>query len=118
MKNFGEIFTMLYRDSKFTQVEIAENLGVSHPTVVRWTRIDSIDAAMLEKICRFFKYPIVNFFDDDVLNGSNRLSAVNKNEVKPNETMQDAEIRHLKEVLQEKERLIQVLLSQLPRIKG
>lgn len=118
MKNFGEIFTMLYRDSKFTQVELAEQLGVSHPTVVRWTRVETIDAAMLEKICRLFKYPIVNFFDEDVISGSNRLAAVNKQEVKPNETIQDAEIRHLREVLQEKERLIQVLLAQMPKIKG
>lgn len=116
MKKFGEIFTMLYKDSGYTQVDIAKKLNVSHPTVFRWQEQESIDAAMLEKICRMFRYPIVNFFDEDVITGSNRLSSVMTNKVQQN--VCNEEVQHLKEMLkktedllEEKERFIQFLLA-------
>lgn len=67
MKHFGKVFSELLFRSGVSQKAVGEQLGLSHVTVTRMKETPTVDAAVLEKVCRVFHVPVTYFFDADVL---------------------------------------------------
>jgi hypothetical protein len=72
----------------------------------------------LEKLARFFKVPVSYFFDENsspnnYINANNHSVALGNNSVTGDISLSNCqkELEHLKQLLEEKERLIQVLMK-------
>lgn len=124
MVNFGEIFTELMDSSPLSIAEIALGLGCKQPNLYKLKQKESVDAQLLEKVCRLFEVSPLIFFDEDVLKNeipANRLQ--NKNNVVLGKALMNIgaldDIRNLKAMLEEKnkqledkERFIRYLLNE------
>lgn len=106
MKHFGNAFSELLFRTGITQKAVGEKLHTSHVTVTRWKNEPSIDASTLEQICRIFHVPIEYFFDADVIDNANSI----KNNPLEIELLR-AENAMLHQLLDEKERTIQLLMA-------
>lgn len=106
------------------QIEIkklAERIDMSEQNLHRCIRNNKIDAATLEKIALVLDTPISYFFETEpksnnsishVEGNNNILSAGGNNNVTfHNQAECEKEVVHLKAIIEEKERLIQVLMK-------
>lgn len=107
----------------------AANIGVSTSSVFKYYNKEHFDSELLEKFCSELNVPITTFFDDNITNqtstgNSNVLVGRDNNGNISTKECQDQledallEIKYLKEVidgkdklLEEKERLINVLMN-------
>lgn len=110
MKHFGRMFEELLYRKGYTQKEVGERLGLSHVTVTRMKRQESVDAALLEKVARIFHVPVTLFFDGDVAYGRPEPDGAEP-EVGVQLELLKLDNAHLKAIVAEKERLIKVLLK-------
>lgn len=88
--------------------KLAQEIGMSVQNLHRCVRVNQIQAHQLELIASLLGVSIISFFDD------NNMGNIIKSKVKQNNDVMDSnekEIEHLKALLEEKERLIQVLLK-------
>lgn len=111
--NFGEYFGNLVDNCNLGISELSEGLNISKAQLYRFRERSSIDFATLENICRFFKINPSIFFDDELTDlptdGIPHLPGRSlRNEI---DFGQDEKIRMLEELVKEKERFIQHLLS-------
>lgn len=125
MKHFGTQLDILFREKKIVQKKFAEKIGVTEVTVSKWKSLRSIDAETLERIAQILNVPVEYFFDDvkyqkvvsanhgsaASINGNAVVRNVNRD--KDNDCDKNKEIEHLKQLLEEKERTIKILMSQL-----
>lgn len=95
---------------------LAEEIGMSEQNLHRCITLNKIQAGELEKIANIFDVPIGYFFDKDA--GSSNINIGhqvkgNGNKVSGDITLSECqkEIAHLKELLVEKERTIQILMN-------
>lgn len=79
--------------------ELASRIGKDESSIQSMIRTGSTNTKTLEAIAEVFDVPVGIFFDNPA--EGNQDKSLNK----------DAEIAYLKKILEEKERLIQVLLS-------
>ncbi|MEG1672617.1 MAG: helix-turn-helix transcriptional regulator [Alistipes sp.] len=98
--------------------KFAEELGVSVSSVFKYYNKDSFDSSLLEKFANYFGVPVGYFFDEEVANNSQQTQGDNNIVVGRDnngniERLHDCrkEVEHLKAIIEEKERLIQVLLD-------
>lgn len=105
MKHFGKVFSELLFRSGVSQKAVGEQLGLSHVTVTRMKETPTVDALVLEKVCRVFHVPVTYFFDSDVLgegeSGGKTLHVA----------MLEQQNAMLQRLVDEKERTIQILLK-------
>ena len=128
MKHFGNQLDELFRKKRIIQKDFADRMGVTAVTITKWKSQESIDAAKLEAISKILNIPISYWFDDEncQLNqsvvGDGSAASIYGNATAGVIADKDKEIEHLKQLLKEKERLIQVLMNKLycsyDRIKG
>lgn len=88
--------------------KLAQEIGMSVQNLHRCVRVNQIQAHQLELIASLLGVSIVSFFDD------NDTGNIIKSKLKQNDDVADTkekEIEHLKALLEEKERLIRVLLK-------
>lgn len=117
MKHFGNQLDELFRKKKIVQKDFAEKMGVSTVTVSKWKLQESIDAAKLEIISKELNVPITYWFDktnsvnQSIVNGNGSAASVYGNAVVGELAHKDEEIAHLKQLLKEKERTIQILMK-------
>lgn len=109
MKHFGKAFSELLFRSGLTQKSIGEKIGASHVTVTRWKDQPTIDAATLEKLCRIFHVPVTYFFDADVVGDNVAANASDEHALQV--AMLEQQNKMLKQLVDEKERTIQILLK-------
>lgn len=126
----GERLKALIAQKGINIEEFAANIGVSVSSVFKYYNKEHFDSEVLEKFCSELKVPITTFFDDSTVNqnstgNSNVLVGRDNNghitTPECQDQLEDAllEIKHLKDevdgkdkLLHEKERLINVLMSQ------
>lgn len=102
---------------------IAEQIGMSEQNIHRCIRVNQIQAHQLEIIAKFFNVPIGYFFDDDKsvppntasVKGNNNVLVGGNNNGSINKLANcEREVEHLNAIVEEKERLIQVLMKNQP----
>ena len=114
MKHFGNQLDELFRKKRIIQKDFADRMGVTAVTITKWKSQESIDAAKLEAISKILNIPISYWFDDEncQLNqsvvGDGSAASIYGNATAGVIADKDKEIEHLKQLLKEKERLIQV----------
>ena len=105
------------RAKRISIKNLAENVGITEQGLQKLIRDNSTKVETLEKIAHELEVPIGYFFDDTLL-GTQITQTGDKNQVgngniimeHQNDTMAK-EIEHLKKILEEKERTIQILMN-------
>ena len=112
MKHIGQTISAILERKRLTQKHVAEKIGISAVYMNHILKKDSIDCALLERICNALNVSPSLFFDENShsqnIVGSNNIQAINSTialEAK------EREVELLKEVLAEKERTIKILLE-------
>lgn len=94
--------------------DIARRLGISEDGLQKIIRNDSTKTATIEEIAEILEVPVGTFFDDNkyfnqsVAHNGSAASVYGNASVGDDK---DKEIAHLKEIIAEKERTIQILLN-------
>ncbi|WP_129616170.1 helix-turn-helix domain-containing protein [Bacteroides cellulosilyticus] len=117
MKHFGNQLDELFRKKRIVQKDFAEKMGVTAVTITKWKSQESIDAAKLESISKQLNVPISYWFDEthitnqSIANGNGSAASIYGNASAGVLADKDKEIAHLKDLLKEKERTIQILMN-------
>lgn len=95
---------------------LAEEIGMSEQNLHRCINLNKIQAGELEKIAQIFNVPIGYFFDNipsnqSIVNGNGSAASVYGNATAGVLSDKEKEIEHLRELLKEKERTIQLLIN-------
>lgn len=109
----GERIKDLLAEKKVTKKKLAESVGVTAIGLDGIISGSNVRAGNLEKIADFFRLPIDYFFDREV---EIKSMGQNEDESSLSDNIQDGislkkENELLKKIIEEKERLIQVLMS-------
>lgn len=113
----GERINKLLEERKITKVNLYTSVGISGPGLDKMIAGANVRVGSLEKIADFFNVSMDYFFDREIDNSSISIGHhVNGmgNSVSGDITLSDCqkELAHLKQLLEEKERTIQILLKQ------
>lgn len=117
MKHFGNQLDELFRKKRIIQKDFANKMGVTAVTISKWKSQESIDAAKLEVISKVLNIPISYWFDDEcqfnqsIVHGDGSAASIYGNATAGMIADKDKEIEHLKLLLEEKERTIQILMQ-------
>lgn len=95
---------------------LAEEIGMSEQNLHRCIKINKMQAGDLEKIATILHVPIGYFFDEisgnqSVANGNGCAASIFGNANAGAILDKDKEIEHLRQLLKEKERTIQILMN-------
>lgn len=117
MKNVGQEISRIIKEKRLVQKDVADTIGISPVYLSNIMHKPSIDAALLERISMAIKISPSFFFDDygttkqhitgdcSAASIHGDATAINYNVAKANE------IKLLRELLADKERLIQILMK-------
>lgn len=87
--------------------QLAVATGMSEPNLHRCIRLNKIQANDLEKVANVLKVPMEIFFDDSVSGVSEKSTTPEGDEIR----FLQERVKYLEQIVQEKERLIKVLLD-------
>lgn len=127
MVNFGESFQLLLETGQISAESLARKLGCSRSYIYQLKGKESIDYALLEKICKIFRISPLMFFDREVYKyGLAHDKEDQHPEYKDSAAVGQAtmniglmnEVENLKAIIAEKERFIQFLLNGKEAAKG
>lgn len=112
MKHIGHELFHIIEQKKLVKKEIAEQVGITPVYFSAIMRKESIDAELLERICRAIGVSPAYFFDDYKEN-NNHIGDVNATAVMGSASVNisQGEIDLLKSMLEEKERTIKILMQ-------
>lgn len=112
MANFQKI-TELLQERKILKKEFCEAVGLSYPGLTDILDRNSTKTDVLERIAEFFHVPVGYFFDEIEVDGtvSKPRGVDNPKEQDVRLEKLELEVKHLNDLLVEKERLIQVLMN-------
>lgn len=114
MANF-KIIRDLAETKNISLRDIAKKIGISEDGLQKIIRNDSTKTATIEEIASILEVPVGIFFDDN--KGLNQPIAHNGSaasiygNASVGESDKDKEIAHLREIVAEKERTIQILMN-------
>lgn len=112
MLNIGTELKRLIEERHLIKKDVAEGLGITPTYLSAIMRKDSIDCMLLDRICKLIGVPAAHFFEED---GQFSVSNVKASTVIGNAnaavSISPGEVAALRELLAEKERTIQILLS-------
>ena len=113
MKHIGnEIDKIIRNNPSLKTKDIAESVGISREYMSNIKKKASIDCELLDKISKVLNVPASYFFDEDnhhIIGNQNQINnGIGTQVIMTNE---QKEIEYLKQLLEEKERLIQHLLN-------
>ena len=117
MKNIGSEADRIIREKKLKKKEIAAQMGITDVYLSQIFKKESIDAYLLEKLSRAVRVPISFWFDESIninksiANGEGSAASIYGNATAGLISNKDQEIQHLKQLLKEKERTIQILMD-------
>ena len=112
MKHIGHELFNIIEQKKLVKKEVAEQIGITPVYLSAIMRKDSIDAELLERICKAIGVSPAYFFDD-YKGDSNQISDVNATAVMgvASVNISQGEVDLLKSMLAEKERTIKILMQ-------
>lgn len=119
MKNIGSEADRIIREKKLKKKEIAAQMGITDVYLSQIFKKESIDAYLLEKLSRAVRVPISFWFDESIninksiANGEGSAASIYGNATAGIISNKDQEIQHLKQLLKEKERTIQILMDKM-----
>lgn len=116
MKHIGNEADKLIGEKRLQKKKIAEKMGITPVYLSNIFKKDSIDAELLERLSKAIRVPTAYWFDDyqsnqTIVNGNGNAASVFGDVTVGQLADKDKEIEHLKQLLQEKERTIQILMS-------
>ena len=115
MKDFGKTLYQIIHENNLRRKDLAEKIGITPVYLSNLQKRDYFDVRLLEKICRVLGVSPMIFFDDDFSKDckGRLVGDISNATVIGNATVNvGSEVEHLKELLAEKERIIQILLKQ------
>ena len=105
----------LINESKLSKQEISNQCGFSRPTLDAVLKCADVKVSTITALSAFFKVPVSYFFDEDMghinQNGKGNAASVYGNAIVGELEIKDKEIEHLQQLLEEKERTIQILIN-------
>ena len=113
----GERINKLLEERKITKVNLYTSIGISGPGLDKMIAGANVRVGSLEKIADFFNVPIDYFFDRELdnahINIGHHVNGIGNN-VSGDITLSECqkELAHLQQLLEEKERNIQILMRQ------
>lgn len=113
MKHIGHELFNIIEQKKLVKKQVAEQTGITPVYFSAIMRKDSIDAELLERICKAICISPAYFFDD-YHNGKNIIGDVNNSAIIggiPSANITQGEVDLLKSMLEEKERTIRILMQ-------
>ena len=112
MKHIGHELFNIIEQKKLVKKEIAEQVGITPVYFSAIMRKDSIDAELLERICKVIGVSPAYFFDDYTEN-RNIIGDVNNTAIMgvASVSISQGEVVLLKSMLEEKERTIKILMQ-------
>lgn len=112
MKHIGNELFSIIEHKKLVKREIAEQVGITPVYLSAIMRKDSIDAELLEKICKVIGVSPAYFFDD-YKGDSYSIGDVNTTAIMgvASVNISQGEVDLLKSMLAEKERTIKILME-------
>lgn len=116
MKHVGNEADMIIRRKRLKKKDIAEKMGITDVYLSQIFKKESIDASLLEKLSQAIRVPITYWFEindfanQSIANGDGSAASVYGNATAGELADKDKEIEHLKQLLEEKERTIQILM--------
>lgn len=116
MANF-HLIRDLCDKNKITIRELASRIGKKENTIQAIVRNGSTNTVTIEEIAAVFNVPVGYFFDNNstsnqsIANGKGSAASVYGDAIVNELADKDKEIEHLKLLLEEKERTIQILMS-------
>lgn len=117
MKHIGNEADSIIRKKRLKKKDIAEEMGISTVYLSQIFKKESIEAYLLEKLSKAIRVPISYWFDEtniinqSIANGDGSAASIYGNATTGIIADKDAEIKHLKQLLDEKERTIQILMN-------
>lgn len=117
MKHLGNEADRIIREKRFKKKDIAEKMGITDVYLSRLLKYESFDASLLEKLSKAIHIPITYWFDgpeiknQSIANGNGSAASIYGNAIAGELADKDKEINHLKQLLEEKERTIQILMN-------
>lgn len=116
MKHIGNEADSIIRKKRLKKKDIAEEMGITTVYLSQIFKKDSIDAYLLERLSKAIRVPINYWFDESpsnqsIVNGNGSAASVYGNAIVGELADKDREIEHLKQLLAEKERTIQILMG-------
>lgn len=113
MKHFGHTLYKIIEDKHLVKKRIAEKVGITPSYFGQLMNKASFDPELLESICKVIGISPGYFFDDWPSTALS-IGEINNSSVSGDATVNVGQsVEYLEKVIQEKERLIQVLLKQL-----
>jgi transcriptional regulator with XRE-family HTH domain len=112
MKHVGNELFSIIEEKKLVKKELAERIGITPVYFSSIMKKDSIDAELLERICKVVGVSPAYFFDD-YRGDSNHIGDVNATAVMgiASVNISQGEVDLLKSMLEEKERTIKILMQ-------
>lgn len=110
MKHLGQLIKNCIEDRKLVKKEVAVRVGVSPTYLSTLFNQESMDCQLFERICHAIGLPPSAGFDDPQP-GSKTLSDISASTMIGPATVTIGETKALRDLLAEKERMIQVLLA-------
>lgn len=118
MKTIAQKLEEIIKERKMTKVELAAKVGLTSQTIANILNGSDVKVSSIQKIAAYFNLP-AGYFIDDITSPTTIVG--DKNQVGNGNVIIDdcpaqlneahKEIEHLKQIIEEKERLIQVLLN-------
>lgn len=109
---------------KPTKTSVAKSLSIERPTLMSWGNATYPKVDKLIELARVYKVPISYFFEgynstyNNIVNGDGSVASINGNAIiTTNNRILEEKLEDMKLLLNEKERIIQILLTQLQNIK-
>ena len=106
----------LAKEKRMTLTKLAEEVGITYSGLQKLMERNSTNPETIEKIANVLNIPVKVLFDEKdtelILNEESEVDSYNNNSsLKSILKEKDMEIEHLKKMLEEKERTIQILLK-------
>lgn len=106
MQNIGKVLKEHIERNGLKKVEIAEAVGITPNYLSTIFKMESVDAGMLEKLCRASGLTLSEVFDLPMMSVSKTLSDIQAKTLLGSATVQISESEAFRQLLAEKDRLL------------
>lgn len=113
----GEELKNRLKGARYSITDLAEKLGMTRPNLSQALSAKDVKTGLVEELAKVLNLPISYFFGEDIgnnnatANGESSVAAINSNVTMESNEMLKERVKHLEELLKEKERLINVLME-------
>lgn len=113
----GEELKNRLKKARYSITDLAEMLGTTRPNLSQALSVKDVKTGLIEELSKVLDLPISYFFGEEAkcnnatANGKSSVAAINSNVTMESGEMLKERVKHLEELLAEKERLINVLME-------